>query len=144
MLVVRGYRGCGRELLALVLDVERNLAEPIGVFPTVMRAEEQLAAAAEHDADVGLRTAAITAVSRRQRGRFGKGDCSGHFFSSSSFGPGHQLQPSQQSKQGCASLLVDSVRQILRDLTLSARSLLRNARQKRSVRPAGVSDITGE
>jgi len=119
-LVIRGYRGCRGEPLALVLDVERNLAEPIGVFPAVMGAEEQLAAAAEHNADVGLRAAAITAVSRRQRGGFGKGDCSGHFFSSSSFGPGGRSGPNGGYNPNRVALPSWSTpfARLLRDLTL--------------------------
>jgi len=48
--------------LRLVLDCDGNLGQGGRVLPVVMCAEQQVLAAAEKDANVGLNTAAVAAV----------------------------------------------------------------------------------
>jgi hypothetical protein len=60
----------------LVLHGDRDLAELVTVLARVVGAEEEIAATGELDAEVGLGTATVTSVKRRQR-RAG-GNCSVH------------------------------------------------------------------
>jgi hypothetical protein len=56
-----------RQSLRLILDVDGDLSERGGVFPAVVRAEEQLARVREQNADVRLGTAAIAQIEGGQR-----------------------------------------------------------------------------
>jgi len=73
--------GCdgGRDgqLLGLVHDAGRDLAELVTVLAGVVGAEEQLTAGLELDPEVGLSPATVTAVRSAQR-RGARGNCSGH------------------------------------------------------------------
>jgi hypothetical protein len=58
-------RGRGRgvdQLVGLVLDGYRDLAELVAVLPRVVRAEQEVAASGELDTEVGLGTATVAAV----------------------------------------------------------------------------------
>ena len=54
--------GSSRSLLGLVVDVDRDRAELLAVLAGVVGAEQELAAAGEVDAEVGLGAAAVAAV----------------------------------------------------------------------------------
>src|SRR3954449_3396445 len=70
-------RRCVGQLLGLVDDVGRDLAELLAVLAGVVGTEEQLTAGLELDPQVGLRSATVTAV-RGAQGRGARGNCSGH------------------------------------------------------------------
>jgi hypothetical protein len=65
------------ELVGLVLERHRDVAESIAVLAGVVGAEVQLTARLELDAEVGLRTAAVAAICSAQRGCTG-GNGSSH------------------------------------------------------------------
>jgi hypothetical protein len=46
----------------LVLDVDSDLGQSLGVLPVVMRAEQQLRVTLEYDTDIGLGAAPVTQV----------------------------------------------------------------------------------
>ena len=55
------------------MDLERDLAEAIGVLLAVVRAEEEVEPAVQSDADVRLGSAAIAAIGSVERGAFDDG-----------------------------------------------------------------------
>lgn len=62
--------------LGLVLDLERDLLQLVGVLLAVVCTEEEVKSAGERNSHVGLRAASITAICRGQGGFFD--DCSAH------------------------------------------------------------------
>ena len=65
------------ELVGLVLDGRRDLAQGLAVLASVVGAEVQLPTGLELDAQVGLCSAAVAAVCSAQR-RCTRGNGSGH------------------------------------------------------------------
>jgi hypothetical protein len=69
-------RGCGgrglKQPVGLVMNLCTRGAKRLGVLTSVVGTEQQLAAAREDRADVGLSTAAVAAVRGRQRLGWGK------------------------------------------------------------------------
>src|SRR5262245_18850529 len=63
------------ETVGLVVDTDGDLPELVAVLAGVVGAEEELAAAGQLDAKVGLGSAAVTTVGR---GQCARGNCSGH------------------------------------------------------------------
>lgn len=66
----------GGQLVGLVLHSHGDGTDLVAVFARVVSAEEELAAALELDPKVGLSSATVASVLRRQCGSRGK--CSGH------------------------------------------------------------------
>ena len=65
-LLERGDRGCLVEPVGVVVDADRDLAQPVFVVVPVVPAEEKFRPGAEDGADVGLGTAAVATVGRGQ------------------------------------------------------------------------------
>jgi hypothetical protein len=63
------------ELVRLVVDLSGNLAELVAVGSGVVDAEQEFAAAGEHNADIGLRATTVTAVDRGKWSRWRNGTC---------------------------------------------------------------------
>src|SRR5215470_11642114 len=75
------------EPLCLVLDREGNLGECGRVLPVVVCAEQQVLAAMEKDADVGLSATAVAAVHGVYRLGAGRNSAGRHFLALLSLGP---------------------------------------------------------
>jgi hypothetical protein len=76
LLVGSDSGGCLTQPIGLVHNVSPCLAERTAVLAPVMSAEQQLAAAREYRADVGLGAATVAAVRGHQR--LGRGKSSSH------------------------------------------------------------------
>jgi hypothetical protein len=72
---LRGGRGF-KQSVGLVVNLGARRTERLTVLAAMMGAEQQLAAAREDRADIGLGTAAVAAVRGRQR--LGRGKSSSH------------------------------------------------------------------
>src|SRR5437879_5543267 len=66
----------GFEPTRLIVNGDRDVAQLLRVFPSVVGAEEQLPTACQGYSDIGLRAAAVTTVRSRQ-GR-ARGECCSH------------------------------------------------------------------
>jgi len=77
VLGVRRRRGSVNQLVGLVDDIGRDLAELVAVLTSVVGAEQEFSAGLELHAKVGLGSATVAAVRSGERGGAG-GNCSGH------------------------------------------------------------------